>query len=83
MADLLDGTSNTIMMVDVRDSGVNWAEPRDLDLSQPMPLPPGNHPGGNLAVYYDGHTYMISKSTPPEVVHALATRAGGEVIRDY
>ena len=36
MADILDGTSNTICMIDVKDSGINWAEPRDVDLSQPV-----------------------------------------------
>ena len=50
-ADITDGTSNTLFMVEVKNSGINWAEPRDLDISQPMALPPGNHPGGNLAVF--------------------------------
>jgi len=79
-ADLADGTSNTLFMVDVRNSGINWAEPRDLDVTQPMALPPGNHPGGNLSVFYDGHTQMIPKDTPPQSIHGLATRAGGENI---
>jgi hypothetical protein len=79
-ADILDGTSNTLFMVEVRGSGVNWAQPQDLDISQPMALPPGSHPGGNLAVFYDGHTSLIPKSTPPGTIHALATRGGGEVV---
>ena len=31
-ADFPGGTSNTIMVVEVADSGINWAEPRDLSL---------------------------------------------------
>ena len=29
-ADITDGTSNTLFMVEVKNSGINWAEPRDL-----------------------------------------------------
>jgi hypothetical protein len=83
LADIVDGTSNTMCMIEVKNSGINWAEPRDLDFSQPMSLPPGNHPNINLAVFFDGHTYGIAKNTPPQTIHALATRAGGEAIGDY
>jgi hypothetical protein len=83
MATILDGTSNTMFMVEVKNSGIRWAEPRDLDISQPMPLPAGNHPNVNLAVFYDGHTAAISKNTPPQVIRDLATAAGGEEIGDY
>ncbi|MEX2175499.1 MAG: DUF1559 domain-containing protein, partial [Pirellulaceae bacterium] len=47
MADIKDGTSNTLMMVEVRSDGKSWAAPSDVDISQlPGGLPPGNHPGG-------------------------------------
>ena len=78
--DITDGTSNTLFMIEIKGSGINWAEPRDLDITQPMSLPPGNHPGGNVAVFYDGHTQMIPKTTPPQSIHGLATRAGGEIV---
>jgi hypothetical protein len=83
MADLLDGTSNTIFMIEFKDSGINWAEPRDLAISQPMSLPKGNHPNINLAVFFDGHTSAITKNTPPEIIRALATCAGGEQNTDF
>jgi len=80
---ITDGTSNTMCMIEVKKSGINWAEPRDLDFSQPMSLPPGNHPNINLAVFFDGHTAAITKSTPAQIIRALATCAGNEEITDY
>jgi hypothetical protein len=83
MTSVSDGTSNTIFMIEVKNSGINWAEPKDIDFSQPMSLPPGNHPNVNLAVFYDGHTQAITKNTPPPVIRALSTCAGGESIPDF
>jgi hypothetical protein len=80
MADIADGTSNTLMMVEFKGTGVNWAEPRDFDITAPKPLPPGNHPNGNIVVMYDGSVRFISKTTDPALIHKLATRAGGEVV---
>lgn len=77
-AKMADGTSNTVFMVDVRNSGISWAEPKDLDVSQPMSLPPGNHPGGNQAVFFDGHTSFIPKSVSAQVIRIMATCAGME-----
>ena len=83
MASITDGTSNTMIMVDVKNSGIHWAEPRDLDISQPMALPPGNHPNINMAVFFDGHIAAITKNTPAQTIRNLATCAGGEPIGDY
>jgi type II secretory pathway pseudopilin PulG len=83
MQSITDGTSNTICMVDIAGSGICWSEPRDVDISQPMSLPKGNHPNINLAVFYDGHTAAITKNTPPQTVRDLATCAGGETIGNY
>jgi hypothetical protein len=83
MASITDGTSNTMFMIEVENSGIHWAEPRDLDISQPMALPPGNHPNINLAVFFDGHTSAITKNVPPQTVRNLATCAGGEPIGNY
>jgi prepilin-type processing-associated H-X9-DG protein len=83
MANILDGTSNTMYMVDVKNTGISWAEPRDLTVSAPMALPPGNHPGGNMAVFFDGHTSMVPTNISPQTIRSLSTAAGGEQILDY
>jgi hypothetical protein len=72
-----------MLMVEVKNSGLHWAEPGDLDVSQPMALPPGNHPNINLALFFDGHTAAIMKNTSPQLIRDLATCAGGEEIGDY
>src|SRR5439155_1933772 len=57
--DITDGTSNTMIVVEVKNSGINWAEPRDINIGQPMSLPAGNHPGGNIAAFADGSVRFI------------------------
>lgn len=75
--DVPDRTSHTMALVEVKNSGINWAEPRDLDCSQPITLPPGNHPGGNVIVMGNGAvTFLPADSTTPEDVRKLATRNG-------
>src|SRR5438045_6915954 len=41
LSDMKDGTSNTILLVEMKNSGIRWSEPRDLDLNN---LPPGITP---------------------------------------
>jgi hypothetical protein len=76
-----DGVSNTLVMVEVKGSNVNWAEPnKDVDISQPMSLPKGNHPGGNLAAFADGSVRFMSNNVAPTVVRAMATKDGNESV---
>jgi len=79
-SDITDGMSNTLVLIEVRGAGVRWAEPRDLDLSQPMALPQGNHPNINLAAFADGSVRALSKSINPTLIRSLSTRSGGESV---
>jgi len=91
LADFKDGTSNTILVAELANSGIHWMEPRDLHVMQmPMAVNPTQgqgissvHPNVALAVFVDGHTQALTKNTPPEILRALLTIAGGEQIGDY
>ncbi|MGZ0163509.1 MAG: DUF1559 family PulG-like putative transporter [Planctomycetales bacterium] len=40
LTDLVDGAANTIMVIDVADSGIHWMEPRDFHIDEiPLPQP--------------------------------------------
>jgi hypothetical protein len=79
--DVLDGLTNTIMVVEVdRDREVIWTKPDDWepDPNQPLSGLGKAHPGGFDALFGDGSVQFISITIDPEVFEALLTRAGGE-----
>ncbi len=83
LADILDGTSKTIMFVEVDpDRGVIWTKPEDLPFNPDNPLDGLGHahPGGFNAAFADGSVYFISSTVDPEVFRALITVAGGEAL---
>ncbi|HID21608.1 MAG TPA: DUF1559 domain-containing protein [Planctomycetaceae bacterium] len=45
--------------------------------------PRSYHPGGVNVLLCDGHVSFLSDSISQDVMHALATRAGGEVVQAY
>ncbi len=56
LADFVDGTSTTLMLVEVVHSGIAWTEPRDLEIQQAVN---GLRQGGGLAIG-SGHTFSNS-----------------------
>jgi prepilin-type processing-associated H-X9-DG protein len=88
LREILDGTSNTLMVVEVCGTSVNWAEPQDLDASSityPLGSPGGTspasrHPGGLMVAMCDGSVRFISNSIDPREFDDLVTKAGQEQV---
>ena len=81
--DVRDGTANTLMVVDADDSlAITWTKPGDLTWSADSPLKGlvGHHGDGFQAVFCDGHTRYFPASITAEMLTALFTKAGGEVV---
>ena len=83
IADVTDGTSNTIMAVEAAaDRAVVWTKPDELvfDLKNPLAGLTGLRPGAFLAAFADGHVQAIKDTVAADVLKALFTRAGSEPI---
>jgi hypothetical protein len=87
-AEITDEAANTVMLIEVANSDVRWAEPKDLRFdqldfkinSQAKPAIGSYHPGGATIVSCDGHVKFLSDTTPPERIKAMLTIDGGEKI---
>lgn len=83
-ANITDGTSNTIMTVEVSDeSAVIWTKPSDFALNKQDPKKGllGLMPGGFNAGLADGSVRFVPDGITPELLRALFTKSGCEVIR--
>ena len=80
-ADVRDGTSNTIMIVESADS-VPWTKPDDLpyDAQKPLPKLGGFYANGYNVALADGSVRFMSATVPEATLRAMITRSGGEVI---
>jgi hypothetical protein len=81
LSDFTDGTSNTIMFVEA-DQSVIWTKPDDyqFDPNNPRQGLGGLRPLGFLATFADAHTDFIQNDIDPNVLKALMTREGREVL---
>ncbi len=89
-ADIKDGMTHTIMLVEVADSSTWWAEPVDLDFNKMSFKINGSkrqgissyHSGGANVAYFDGGVRCLSNTTNPELVKAMITIDGAEKTPD-
>jgi hypothetical protein len=84
MTDITDGTSNTVLLVDVVPAdAVTWTRPEDLKLDPKQPANSLNvrHDGTYLFLFADGSVDFVSKKIDKANLNALFTKAGGEVIK--
>jgi hypothetical protein len=87
LANITDGTSNTIGVVEVNDEhAVIWTKPDDYEYDPADPLAGllGTWPGGFLAAFCDGSVQFINENLDPTALLSMFTRDGGEVVnRDF
>jgi hypothetical protein len=85
-AEITDGLDQTLLVVEVRNSGVHWMEPRDLDFAHlPLAINPGSgrgisgsHAGAVHAVTADKTVVTLRETLPADIIRALLTIRGGE-----
>jgi hypothetical protein len=89
-SEIRDGMTDTIMLVEVADSDVCWAEPKDLEFDQldfkingrAKQSISSHHVAGAYVVFCDGGVMFLPNNTPPEHVKAMLTIDGGEKMPD-
>ena len=82
IAEITDGTSNTIAVVEAAKA-VPWSKPDDVPFARDKDLPKFgglNWAGGFNVGMCDGSVRFLKFSINKDVLKALITRAGGEVI---
>ena len=81
--EITDGTSNTVLALET-DVRVPWTKPHDLAWSpgRPMPHLKSSHKGGAHALFADGTARFLKQTINPNILLALLTVNGGEVVSD-
>ena len=86
--DITDGSSNTILLVEVKNSGIHWMEPRDLHVRQMAPgINPAagqgiasRHSGVANVLFADGSVHCLPDDFSEADLEAMRTPAGGEPV---
>ena len=83
---IIDGTSNTIMVVDANaEAAVPWTKPDDLlvDLKQPLKGLEGQADGNFWVLMCDGSVRKVSGKIDAETMRRLLQINDGEVVGDF
>ncbi|MBW3598772.1 MAG: DUF1559 domain-containing protein, partial [Planctomycetes bacterium] len=88
MGEVTDGTSNTLLVVEVVGATSHWMAPVDLDVNALNAMInsvrdgtglASGHGGVNIALA-DGSVYTLTESTDLETLRRLVTKSGGEPV---
>jgi hypothetical protein len=89
---ITDGTVNTILVIEIADSGIHWMEPRDLSISN-LNFRVNQDPAHSISsVHQESGAYIATAAgfvnflraqTSEETIRSLLTIDGGEIIRDF
>ncbi|WP_406699843.1 DUF1559 domain-containing protein [Singulisphaera sp. Ch08] len=79
--EVTDELRTTLMIVESA-APIPWTKPEDLPFAPNLPPPRigSHHPGIANALFANGGTRILKKSISPEILRALISRDGGEVI---
>jgi len=86
LSDFTDAPEATLLLVEMKDSGIHWMEPRDLEYP-PMPAEINPSSGGGISshhhtvaivLYADGSVDWLSNDAESIVIDALLTIDGGD-----
>ena len=83
LASILDGTQDTIMVIEAGpDKALPWTKPDDVtfDPQDPLSLLGQLERANFLAAFYDGSVREVPTTIAPETLRALITASGGETV---
>jgi prepilin-type processing-associated H-X9-DG protein len=82
-AEITDGTSNTILVAEA-EAAVPWTKPEDISYDPKMAPKLGYYFNNRCNVgFLDGSVRGLRKGLKDDILHALITRSGGEVIPNF
>jgi hypothetical protein len=83
-AQIPDGTSNTILVVETKPE-VPWTKPEDIpfDVDKPLPKLGGIQPDGFQAAFADGSVHFLKKTVKEKTLKILIGRNDGQVPEGY
>jgi prepilin-type processing-associated H-X9-DG protein len=90
LQEIHDGSSNTVLLIEVADSDIGWTEPRDVRMDEMIP-PDGDDVGARFASGHKGFVNMLmcdgavrpyrtapAYSNPRKVLYSFLTAWGGK-----
>jgi hypothetical protein len=86
VSEIADGTSHTVLLVEIDDSDITWTEPRDMSLAQATDGVnvdrqhgiSSNHADGAMVGLADGSSFALPNDADPEAIKAWLTINGKE-----